>query len=29
MIENLISTVLLTVFCFYAIVLILDLYEAR
>ena len=29
MIENLISTLLLTVFVFYAIVLILDLYEAR
>lgn len=29
MIENLISTLLLTVFCFYAIVLILALYEAR
>ena len=28
MIENLISTLLLTVFVFYAIVLILDLYEA-
>ena len=29
MIENLIFTVLLTVLCFYAIVLTLDLYEAR
>lgn len=29
MIENLISTLLFTVFVFYAIVLTLDLYEAR
>ena len=29
MIENLISTILFTVLCFYAIVLTLDLYEAR
>ena len=29
MIENLIITLLLTVVCFYAIILILDLYEAR
>lgn len=29
MIENLIHTLLFTVFVFYAIVLILDLYEAR
>ena len=29
MIRNLIYTVLLTVLCFYAIVLTLDLYEAR
>ena len=29
MIENLIFTVLLTVLCFYAIVLTLDLYKAR